>query len=180
VKRSQALSLTARPGDGGIRTRKVAILIADGVDDVSVRSIKTALLEAGAVPRLVGPRIGAFKAASGAQIQADASLENEPGFLFDALVLPDGEAAVQTLAADGNTGEFVKNQYRHGKTIMAVGASIGMLGMFDIPGVLPGGDVDPGLISVSGNDELAAATLAFIAAVGKHKHTERDRDPPLV
>ncbi len=180
VKRSQALSLTARPGDGGIRTRKVAILIADGVDDVSVGSIKTALLEAGAVPRLVGPRIGAFKAASGAQIQADASLENEPGFLFDALVLPDGEAAVQTLAADGNTGEFVKNQYRHGKTIMAVGASIGMLGMFDIPGVLPGGDVDPGLISVSGNDELAAATLAFIAAVGKHKHTERDRDPPLV
>jgi catalase len=30
VTQSPALSLTARPGDGGIRTRKVAILVADG------------------------------------------------------------------------------------------------------------------------------------------------------
>jgi len=174
------LSLMARPGDGSIRTRKVAILIADGVDDHSVAIIQSALLEAGAVPRLVGPRIGAFETASGAPLVAQASLENEPGFLFDALVLPDGEPAVQTLAAHGNTGEFVKDQYRHGKTILAVGASIGMLGMFDIPGVLPNGDVDPGIIGVSGAEELRAATDAFIAAIGKHKHSERDRDPPLV
>jgi catalase len=31
VKRSASLSLLARPGDGGIRTRKVAVLVADGV-----------------------------------------------------------------------------------------------------------------------------------------------------
>ena len=180
VLRSEMLSLRARPGDGGIRTRKVAILIADGVDDLAVGSIRAALLDAGAVPRLVGPRIGGFMAASGAQLQADASLENEPGFLFDALVLPDGEAAVQTLAADGHMGEFIKNQYRHGKSIMAVGASNVMLAMFDLPGLLPNGEPDPGLISASGREELDSATQAFIAAMGKHKHVERDRDPPMV
>ncbi|WP_290121901.1 catalase [Aeromonas salmonicida] len=36
VLKSPALSLTALPGDGGIRTRKVAILIADGVHGASI------------------------------------------------------------------------------------------------------------------------------------------------
>ena len=36
VDRSPALSLTARPGDGSIRGRKIAILLAPGVDAESV------------------------------------------------------------------------------------------------------------------------------------------------
>ncbi len=180
VTRSEMLSLMARPGDGGIRTRKVAILVADGSDGVSIASIQAALLDAGAVPRLVGPRIGGFTTTAGDEMQADASLENEPGFLFDALVLPDGEEAVQTLAAIGHTGEFIQNQYRHGKTILAVGASIGLLGMFDIPGALPNGDPDPGLISSAGPADLSAATEAFIAAMGQHRHPDREQDPPAV
>ncbi len=180
VTRSEMLSLMARPGDGGIRTRKVAILVADGVDDESVAAIQGALLDAGAVPRLVGPRIGAFTTASGAEIQADASMENEPDFLFDALVLPDGAPAVQTLAEDGHTGEFIRNQHRHCKTIMTVGASTSLLGMFDIPGVLPSGDPDPGLISATGSEDLGAAIAAFIAAMAAHKHSAREQDPPPV
>ncbi len=180
VTHSENLSLMARPGDGGIRTRKIAILIADGVDEISVSAIQAALLDAGAVPRLVGPRIGGFTTANGEEIQADASLENEPGFLFDALVLPDGDDAVQTLAADGHTGEFIKDQYRHGKTIMTVGASVALLAMFDIPDTLPNGDPDPGLVSAAGHKELSAATGVFIKAVGAHRHTARDQDPPAV
>ena len=34
---SPALSLFARPGDGGIRTRRIAILVADGVDGAPLR-----------------------------------------------------------------------------------------------------------------------------------------------
>jgi catalase len=60
-------------------------------------------------------------------LDADASLENEPGFLFDALVLPDGEDAVTALAGDGHTMEFIKDQYRHCKTILALGASARLL-----------------------------------------------------
>src|SRR2546427_5489641 len=41
--------------------------------------------------RFVAPHIGPLTTSKGAVIDADASLENEPGFLFDALVLPDGE-----------------------------------------------------------------------------------------
>jgi catalase len=56
-----------------------------------------------------------------------ATLENSPPVLLDALVLPDGQEAVQALAAVGRTNEFVVNQYRHCKTILAFGASLALL-----------------------------------------------------
>ena len=54
-------------------------------------------------------------------------MENEPGFLFDALVLEDGEKGVAVLSKDGNTIDFIKNQYRHCNPIMAIGAAKSLL-----------------------------------------------------
>jgi catalase len=92
-------------------------------------------------------------------LDADASLENEPGFLFDALVLPDGEDAVAALAADGHTMEFIKDQYRHCKTILALGASASLLekaGISAVPGDRPrakkAAPADPGLIVQASGD----------------------------
>lgn len=56
-------------------------------------------------------------------MEADASMENEPGFLFDALVLPEEEAGEESLARDGHSAEFIKDAYRHCKTILVFGAS---------------------------------------------------------
>lgn len=120
---SPALSLTALPRDAGVRTRRVAILVANGVQGESLISLHAALTDAGAVPRFVGPRLGTFSTATGGTIEADASMENSPPVLFDALILPDGDTPVQELASDGHTMEFVTNQYRHCKTILALGAS---------------------------------------------------------
>jgi catalase len=179
VDKSPALSLLARPGDGGIRTRKIAILVADGAEGASIGKLVTALVQAGAVPRLVGPRLGTYTAAGGEKFEADASMENSPGFLFDALVLPDGLAAVEALAADGHSMEFVKDQYRHCKTILALGASQALLTEAGIPMSLPDGSDDPGLILADAAHADTAAT-DFIAAVGMHRHPARDSDPPRV
>ncbi|MEP7345751.1 MAG: DJ-1/PfpI family protein, partial [Gemmatimonadaceae bacterium] len=176
---SRALSLTALPGDGGIRTRKVAILVANGVHGASIESLQKALLTAGAVPRLVGVRLGMVTTTDGAQLEADASLENSPAVVFDALILPDGKKGVQTLLSDARALDFVKDQYRHGKTIFALGASTAVLERCGIPTALPSGKSDPGLIT-SSSGKASAATERFIAAVGKHRHPERDSDPPLI
>src|SRR5690606_18914547 len=53
ITRSAFLSLTARPGNGGIRTRKVALMVADGVSAATVDQIARALMAEGAVLRLV-------------------------------------------------------------------------------------------------------------------------------
>ena len=179
VKVSPALSLKALPGNGGIRTRKIAMLIADGVEGESITAIQAALVEAGAVPRLVGPHLGTFTTASGDTLEADASLENEPGFLFDALVLPDGTKAVNALATEGHTMEFVKDQYRHCKTILALGASSALLDKAGISLTLPSGEEDPGLFTAEAAEAESIAD-EFITAMSLHRHTERDRDPPLI
>ncbi|MES2946371.1 MAG: catalase [Pseudomonadota bacterium] len=177
VSSAPSLSLMARPGDGGIQARKIAILVAHGSVGASAVALHAALVAEGAVPRFVAPRIGAVKTADGVAINADASLENEPGFLFDALALADGKDGVLALATDGHTMEFIKDQYRHGKTILAIGAASALLDKAGLASALVSGEPDPGIIMDSGGGESAAA---FIAAIGKHRHPERETDPPTV
>jgi catalase len=179
VEASPALSLMARPGDGGIRTRKVAVLIDHGVEGASLQKLISSLFAAGAIPRLIAARLGTYVGAGGEKFEADATMENSPGFLFDALVLPDGAKAVEALDADAHTLEFLRDQYWHCKTILAFGASEALLAEAQIPLTMPDGAVDPGLILVdaAGADEGIAS---FIAAMGAHRHFGRENDPPKV
>jgi catalase len=174
---SPALSLTARPGEASVKAMKVALLLAPGVDGDSLMQVQAALLSQGAVPKLVAPRIGPVKAADGSVLLAEASLENEPGFLFDALVLPDGEAAVAALAADEHTMAFITDQYRHGKTILALGASSSLLSKAGLPEQLSDGSADPGLCKAAGKG-VAAGIKAFVKAASKKRHPEREALKP--
>lgn len=176
---SPPLSLLARPGDGTIKARKIALLIAPGVMSGSIAQLQAALLAEGAVPRLVASRIGPVSTAEGEMLEADASLENEPGFLFDAMVLPDGPAAVDALAMDGHTMEFIKDQYRHCKTILVLGASTALLDMAGVPTTLPDGSPDAGLI-IAPSGDAAGAAATFIQGIALHRHTDRETDPPRV
>jgi catalase len=181
VTKSPALSLLARPGDGSIKGRKVALLVAPGVEAEAIERLQAALAERGAVGRLVGLRIGPVPTASGDTIDADASLENEPGFLFDGLVLPDGDEAVAALAQDGHAAEFIRDQFRHCKTILVLGASRLLLTHAGLPlamdkSLAQGGT---GLIVVDG-EQSESGMAAFLEALAKHRHFGREMDPPLV
>jgi len=179
VSTSAALSLMALPGNGGIATRKVALLIADGLEGASVSNIIGALTQAGAVTRLLSNRLGTLTSAEGITFEVDATLENSPPVLFDALVLPDGIDAVERLSKDGHTLEFLKDQYRHCKSILVLGAASKLLKKAGIFEVLPSGEPDPGLL-VAEPSEYDSAAKRFITAIARHRHPERDTDPPLV
>jgi catalase len=181
VTKSPALSLLARPGDGSIKGRKVALLVAPGVEAQALLRLQAALAERGAVGRLVGPHIGLMPSANGEMIDADASLENEPGFLFDGLVLPDGDEAVAALAQDGHTAEFVKDQFRHCKPILVLGASRMLLSQAGLPLSLDKSLAQGGtglIVAEDGADK--AVDEAFINALAMHRHFGRQMDPPLV
>ncbi len=179
VDRSAALSLMARPGDGSLRGRKVAVLVAPGVDATAIRKLQVVLMKHGAVPRLVGPRIGAVGATgkAGESLQADASLENEPGFLFDALVLPPGAEAVKALARNGHTLDYIKDQYRHCKPILALGDSKALLDDAGISGRLPDGRADEALFFAPGADAEDTVNN-FARAIARHRDFARESDPP--
>jgi catalase len=117
----------------------------------------------------------------GDSLDADASLENEPGFLFDALVLPDGAEAVAALGQDGHTAEFIRDQFRHCKTILALGASRELLARAGLPSFMDksytqGGS---GLLFAEAADAAQVAP-ALIEAIGRHRHFGREMDPPLL
>ena len=178
VSESKPLSLFARPGHVGIRARRIAILIADGVDGTKARAVADRLTDQGAVPVFVAPKLGAV-VSSGEAIQADASLEVAPAVVFDAMVLADGENSPALLAADGRALEFLKDQYRHCKPIMVLAGALPVLDKAGIPRQLPTGKADPGLILAAGDAGEPPIDL-FIRAVAAHRHFERETDPPLV
>jgi catalase len=155
----------------------VAILVADGCHGQALVALADRLTREGAVPRFVSTKLGSIKPAAGDPIEVDISLEAGPAVLYDALVLPDGAAAVSARSADGRTLEFIKDQYRHCKPILAAGASDQLLTACGIDAALPDGKSDPGVIKAK---DAGAATDRFIAAIAKHRHFARETDPPRV
>ena len=179
VQTSAALSLLARPGSQGIKTRRVAILVANGVDDAAALAIHEALAAQDAVPRFVGVKLGKVQGLNGGTLDVEISLETAPSVVWDAMVVPDGYAASAALATRGQALEFLKDQYRHCKPILLMGAARELLAAGGIPPELPSGGVDTGLLQFDAK-EIEAAVEGFVDALTKHRHFERETDPPRV
>jgi catalase len=176
---SPKLSLFARPGDGRIATRRIAILVAAGVDGDVAQALHTGLTREGAIPRYVGPRLGAVETAQGESLEVEVTLESMPSVLFDAVAIPGGREAVKILGGIGHALEFVKDQYRHAKPILALGAGADLVENAGVPEKLPSGAADSGVLIFK---EASAAKVvpAFVKAIARHRHHEREQDPPEV
>jgi catalase len=173
VTRSAALSMFARPGNVGVQTRKVALLVADGIDGESLRAVHAALAKAGAAPRFVGVRLGAVRPKSGPPIHVEITLETAPSVTWDAVVVPGDDGA---LAGVGNAVEFLKDQYRHCKSMLFLGAASAIAEKAMIPPKLPNGEEDPGIVRAGKGN----AASRFLAALVRHRHFERESDPPAI
>ena len=178
VTASPALSLFARPGDGSIRGRRIAILVVAGVDGADVQALQRGLLAQGAVPRLLGARLGRVQADGGVVLEVEATLETTPSVLYDAMVVPGGKAA-EELVRLGHALEFIKDQYRHCKPILVLGDGMGALAGAGIPTRLADGSADPGLLVTAKGDTRDALTR-FSQAIAQHRHFARELDPPAV
>ncbi|MGH7386361.1 MAG: DJ-1/PfpI family protein [Candidatus Rokuibacteriota bacterium] len=95
---SGALSMANTVKDT-VKTRKVAILAADGVDGAGVTSLQRSLTAAGAIPKIVAPRGGTLAAADGGDIPVDFSLLTVGSVLFDAVFVPGGAEGTKALEA---------------------------------------------------------------------------------
>jgi catalase len=176
---SKALSLFAYPGDGGIRTRRVAIFVANGVDGDAARTLHAELMRQGAVPRYVGARLGRVTSDDGEEIEIDATFETMPAVLFDAVAVPGGKPAIEALASLGHAAEFLKDQYRHAKPMLALGEGAELFQAAQVRPLLPSGEPDPGVL-VEKERGAEQVLPRWIAAIARHRHHERELDPPVV
>jgi len=176
VDRSPTLSLFARPGEAGIRSRRIALLVANGIDEAAAKQVHEKLGGDGAVARFIGPKLGRVNSTEGS-IEVEITLESAPSVLWDAVVLLDGESSAAALADNGQTLEFLRDQYRHCKPILAFGDSAQLFERAGISPQLKSGDADPGVFVVAAA-EVEAGLSAFIGALSGHRIFERETDPP--
>jgi catalase len=177
--RSKALSLLARPGEGGIRTRRIAILVADGLNPEIATRLHADLTAQGAVPRFVGIQLGVVQGAGAPPLPVEISMETAPSPVWDAVIVPDGDEATSTLSKSGHALEFLKDQYRHCKPILLIGSGVKLLAAAGIPAKLESGAKDPGLLQAEAN-RVEAGLAAFVDALARHRHFERETDPPRI
>ncbi|HSV35201.1 MAG TPA: catalase [Ramlibacter sp.] len=175
LENSPALSME---GNGtGIATRKVAVLVANGVEVGALRVIQQALLDAGASCRIVSDHLGFVATSSGQQLAVDHTLATMSSVMFDAVLVPGGSASAQALAHNGDAVHFVLEAYKHCKAICVIGEGAQLLRTLGIgagEGAVESGAAVPGVV-MGRNDPPARSQLAqdFIAAIARHRHWSR-------
>ena len=120
VDKSTALSMEGTIKDT-IKTRKVAFLVANGVNDESLNKMKKALSDNGATVKLISLKQGTINSESSKQIAVNGSFLTDASVLYDAIYIPDGRKSITALMTDPNSIHFVNEAYKHCKPI-ATGA----------------------------------------------------------
>lgn len=128
---------------------------------------------------MVGRHQGEVAAVNGKPLDVEVTFEATPSVMYDAVVLPPGEAAAAALARDGRVLEFLRDQYRHDKPLLVLGAARQLVVAVGLPAALPNGEPDPGLV-IADPANLDAALAAFKTALVRHKTYVRETDPPRV
>lgn len=154
--------------------RKVAVLVADGVDGAVIDAVRKALQAGGAAMKLIAPRMGEIKNKAGKVIKVDHSLPTVGSVLFDAVFVPGGKGSVDVLCGDANAVLFVKEAYKHGKAIAASDEGALLVVRAAISAGTPDGEFQgPGVIAASGKAVNDAFTGNFVMAIAKHRFAER-------
>jgi catalase len=175
---SPALSME-QPPQGGIATRRVAILVADGVDEGDVDAMTSALTAQGAVCETIAQRLGSVTGVAGGAVSVDRIAVTVDSVIYDAVFVPGGEASVTALIAMPKVRAFITEAYGHAKPIAAAGAGVRVLQEAQLPGLTVAGARSKGIVNEQGVLTTAgpAGTEDFstqvIAAIAQHRFWER-------
>jgi protease I len=104
--------------------KKVAILAADGFEEVELTKPKKALEDAGAKTTVVSIKPGTIQgmnhADKGDTVAVDQTLDDAKPAQFDALLIPGGLMNPDTLRSNDEALEFVRQFFREGKPVAAI------------------------------------------------------------
>ena len=176
VNEDAALSMATRTGVN-IKTRKIAILVANGVDAPALRRLMLDMTAAGAICKTIGFQLGSVCTAAGKQLVVDYTFVTMPSIMFDAVLIPGGEESTAALCRLGEAVHFVLEAYKHGKTICALNEGHQLL-------VTLGFNIEknpemvnlpvPGVILADARKVLdGQVSQDFQAAIALHRHWDR-------
>ncbi len=176
LEKSAALSMADTIKDN-IKSRKIAILAANGVDAASLNTVKSAIISAGGVVHVISPVLGAVIAADKSTIAVDESFLTAASVLYDAVYVPGGKSSVATLKGEANAVHFLNEAFKHCKAIAADDQAIGVLESTYFSKDLPEDFSDDQVLKqglVLGADAAKLASQ-FIMAISRHRFWEREK-----
>ncbi|WP_069814284.1 catalase [Streptomyces sp. TP-A0874] len=179
--RSPALSFENNLGDGSIRSRQVAVLVADGVDAAQVDGVREILGIGGAVVEELAAYDGTVRDTEGGERPVTRALPTVASVLYDAVLVPGGPDSALAIAADDAAVRFLRGAFRHGKPIAGLGAGAGVLGSMELGGVRVAGGgngegvvLDQGVVTDAGTGPPGEEFgRAFTEAIAAHRYRGR-------
>jgi catalase len=161
LKKSVKLSMVNTIKDS-IKTRKIAFLIANGVDAKAVKNLTGKLQAEGAVVQFVADTMATVIADDETNFTPDHSLFSTSSVCFDAVYVAAGKKSIATLKADPAAIFFVNEAYKHCK---AIGFGKQTEAFSDLTNVSNTKEKDPAVLFESG----AGFATDFITAIANHR-----------
>lgn len=116
IKKSAPLSMAQTKKDS-IKSRQVAFLIANGVDEALVNATKAHLEKGGAVVHFVAPNMVPVATTGKTTFTPQHSLTSTASVCFDAVYVGAGKKSAAALAAKPEAIQFVNEAYKHCKAV---------------------------------------------------------------
>ena len=109
---------------GKLDGKKVAILVANGLEQVEMTKPREALDEAGAETKVVSLKSGKIQgmhhADKGDRFDVDLAVDQARPEEFDALIIPGGLLNPDALRSNENALEFTRHFFREGKPVATI------------------------------------------------------------
>ncbi|KAA0988720.1 catalase [Dyadobacter aurulentus] len=176
LKASAALSMANTVKDT-IKTRKIAFLAADGVDEKSLTTVKAALEGAGAIVEIISPRLNFILSEGDEQIPVNHSLLTAASVFYDAVYVPGGTNSVATIEAEADAVHFLNEAFKHCKAIAADLGAAQVLEATYFSKKIPSEFSDQTVLRegiVVGEDPKKLADQ-LILAISQHRFWEREK-----
>lgn len=197
-KKAKGLSqMEYLPDEPIIASRRIGIIVADGYDPIAFNAIYGAIQGAKAIPLVIGThRSETFadgESQSGKGIVPDHHLEGQRSTMFDALFVPGGKQAIETLSKNGRALHYIREAFGHLKAIGATGEGVLLVEKaLQLPTVVTSSDNEAvesyGVVTLKSvhperlGELVSAAKNAkgfldkFVYAISVHRCWERETD----
>ena len=168
LQRSDALSMS-NTIKNTIKSRQIAVLAANGVDEEALLKMKAALEAAGAKIQIIAPKLGVIKG-NKQEFKVDQSFLTAASVLFDAVYVPGGKNSIDALLTEPNALHFLNETYKHCKAIAADSEGVSLLKATAISKEWSGDKkIDPATGIV-----IDRVAKDFVQAIAKHRVWERE------
>ena len=175
LSKSAALSMAGNIAS--VKSRKIAILAADGVNEKNLIAMIKFFSGKGAICEVIAPRLGTITGMKNTKIPIYKSFLTTASVLYDAVYLPAGMNSVATLEAEPDAIHFLNEAFKHCKPIASDMEAIQVLRATYFGRKLPESNTDA-VVAMEGiviNSNIEKLNEQFLKAITQHRFWKREK-----